>query len=125
FTEAFARDKLARTIGYPPAGISGSGIFFGPSLTGNLDRARPVMDACRKAAVDIAGNGYFAADALAAYAKYTKQPIEVIKAAPRYDVYPDLRIDQSTVEDIQREFMSEGILAYKTPLNEVRLVSRY
>jgi len=36
-----------------------------------------------------------------------------------------LRIDLATVEDVQREFMSEGILAYKAPLNEVRLVSRY
>ena len=125
FTEAFARDGLAHTIGYPPAGISGSGIFFGPNLTGNIERARAAMDACRKAAAEIAGPGYFAADALAAFSKYTKQPIEIIKAAPRYDIRPDLRIDQSTVEDVQREFMTEGILAYKTPLNEVRLVSRY
>lgn len=125
FTEAFARDKLARTIGYPPPGISGSGIFFGPTLTGNPNLAAAALTACRKAAAQIAGAGYFAADALAAYAKYTKQPIDVIKAAARYDIYPDLRIDQATVEDIQREFMTEGILTYKTPLNEVRLVARY
>jgi NitT/TauT family transport system substrate-binding protein len=125
FTEAFARDKLARSIGFPPAGISGSGIFFGPNLTKNLDLAHAAIAACRKAAADLQGAGYLAPDALAAFAKYTKQPIDVIRASARYDIYPDLRIDQSTVEDVQREFMAEGILAYKAPLNESLLVSRY
>jgi NitT/TauT family transport system substrate-binding protein len=125
FTERFAQDKLARTIGYPPAGISGSGIFFGPNLTGNVGLAHVVMAACRKAAADIAGDGYYAPDALAAYAKYTKQPVSIIKAAPRYTIYPDLRIDEATVEDAQREFMSEGILAYKKLLSEVVLTARY
>jgi NitT/TauT family transport system substrate-binding protein len=125
FTEAFARDKLARTIGFPPAGISGSGIFFGPNLTKNLDLAHAAIAACRKAAADLQGAGYLAPDALAAYAKYTKAPIDVIRASARYDIYPDLRIDQSTIEDVQREFMTEGILAYKAPLNEALLVARY
>jgi NitT/TauT family transport system substrate-binding protein len=125
FTEAFERDNLARTIGFPPAGISGSGIFFGPSLTKNLDLAHAAIAACRKAAAELQGAGYLAPDALAAYAKYTKQPIDVIRGSARYDIYPDLRIDQSTVEDVQREFMAEGILAYKAPLNEALLVARY
>jgi len=125
FTEAFARDNLARTIGYPPAGISGSGIFFGPNLTDKIDLAHAAIAACRKAASELQGPAYFAPDALAAYAKYTRQPIDVIRASARYDFYSDLRIDLATVEDVQREFMSEGILAYKAPLNEVRLVSRY
>ena len=125
FTEAFARDNLARTIGYPPAGISGSGIFFGPNLTDKIDLAHAAIAACRKAASELQGPAYFAPDALAAYAKYTRQPIDVIRASARYDFYSDLRVDLATVEDVQREFMSEGILAYKAPLNEVRLVSRY
>ena len=54
-----------------------------------------------------------------------EQRFDVIRQAPRYDVYPDLRIDQATVEDIQREFMSQGILAYKTLINEAQLVARY
>lgn len=125
FTEAFAHDNLARTIGYPPAGISGSGIFFGPTLTDKIDVAHAAISACRKAAGELQGPGYFAPDALAAYAKYTKQPIEIIRNSARYDFTPDLRIDLATVEDVQREFMAEGILTYKAPLNEVRLVSRY
>ena len=125
FTEEFARDKLAVTIGYPPEGISGSGIFFGPNLTANPPLAKAALDACRKAAAQISGSGYDAPDALAAYAKYTKQPIDVIKAAPRYDVYPDLRVDQFTLEDAQKEFMSEGILAYRNLLDPAKLIARF
>lgn len=125
FTETFAREKLARTIGYPPAGIAASGIFFGPNLTTNADRAHAAIAACRRAAKEIAGEMYYAPDVLGALSKYTKQPVEIIKRAPRYTIYPDLRIDEATVEDAQREFMDEGILAYRSPLNEVRLTALY
>jgi ABC-type nitrate/sulfonate/bicarbonate transport system substrate-binding protein len=125
FTEAFDQQKLAHPIGFPPAGISASGIFFGPTLTKNPDVARAALAACRSAAVAIAGQGYYEPENLAACAKYTKQPVEIIRKAGRYDVYPDLRIDQATVEDMQREFLVEGVLAYKTLMNEVQLVARY
>jgi hypothetical protein len=36
-----------------------------------------------------------------------------------------LRIDQGTLEDMQREFVAQNILTYKQPLNEVRLVARF
>ena len=124
-TEVFAQRKLAQLIGQPPAGIAASGVFFGQTLLHNTDNARAVMTALRRAAADIAGNGYFAPQNLDAYAKYTKQPLTVLKAAPRYDVKPDLRIDEGTLEDMQREFVDEGILTYKQPLNEVRLVARF
>lgn len=125
FSESFEQQHLARTVGFPPAGISGSGIFVGPNLTKNPDAARAALAACRKAAAQIAGPGYFSAENLTAYAKYTRLPVDVIQKAARYDVYPDLRIDQPTVEDVQREFMSQGILGYKTLINEVQLVARY
>ena len=125
FSESFEQQRLARVIGFPPAGISGSGIFFGPNLSKNPEVARAAMAACRKAAAQIAGPGYFAPANIAAYAKYTRLPVDVIQKAARYDVYPDLRIDQPTVEDVQREFMSQGMLGYKTLINEVQLVARY
>jgi hypothetical protein len=83
------------------------------------------MTALRRAAAEIAGDGFYAPANIDAYAKYTKQPIEVIKAAPRYDFKPDLRIDQATLEDMQREFVADKILTYPQPLNEVRLVARF
>jgi NitT/TauT family transport system substrate-binding protein len=125
FTELFEQKKLGRIVGSAPPGISGSGVFFGPSLLRNRDAAAAVMTALRKAAAEIAGNGYYDGPNIDAYAKYTKQPVELIKAAPRYDFKPDLRIDQGTLEDMQREFVSDGILTYKEPLNEVRLVARF
>lgn len=125
FTELFEQKRLAAMAGFPPVGIAGSGFFFGPTLLHDAGAARAMMGALRKAASDIAGSGYYAPENLAASAKYTKQPAQLIKTAPRYDYKPDMRIDQGTLEDIQREFFAQGILAYKQPLNEVRLVSRF
>ncbi|MFN2461361.1 MAG: ABC transporter substrate-binding protein [Candidatus Velthaea sp.] len=125
FTEIFQEKKLARIIGTAPAGISATGIFFGPTLLRNPDNARAVMSALRKAAAEIAGNGYYAPDNLETYSKYTKQPVDLIKSADRYDFRPDLRIDQGTLQDMQTVFVDQGILTYKTPINEVRLVSRF
>ncbi|MBV8579345.1 MAG: ABC transporter substrate-binding protein [Candidatus Eremiobacteraeota bacterium] len=124
-TEVFAQRKLAQIVGQPPAGIAASGVFFGATLLANVENARAVMGALRRAAADIAGSGWFSQTNLDAYAKYTKQTIPVLKAAPRYDVKPDLRIDEGTLEDMQREFVDQGILTYKQPLNEVRLVARF
>ena len=125
FTELFVEKKLARIAGAPPAGIAASGIFFGPGLLANREAAEAVLNAFRKAAADIAGEGYYAAVNVAASAKYTRQAVELIRTAPRYDFKPDLRIDEGTLEDMQREFLADGILTYKMPLNEVRLVARF
>jgi NitT/TauT family transport system substrate-binding protein len=125
FSDEFAQKRLGTIVASPPPGIAASGVFFGPALLRSRDAASAVMNALRKAAADIAGAGYFAPANLEAYAKYTKQPIDVIKAAPRYDVKPDLRIDQATLEDMQREFVADKILTYAPPLNEVRLVARF
>jgi len=125
FSEEFAQKRLATIVGSPPPGIAASGILFGPALLRNHDSASAVMTALRKAAAEIAGNGFYAPANIEAYAKYTKQPVELIKASPRYDFKPDLRIDQGTLEDMQREFVADNILTYKQPLNEVRLVARF
>ncbi|MBV9028096.1 MAG: ABC transporter substrate-binding protein [Candidatus Eremiobacteraeota bacterium] len=125
FSEEFAQKRLATIVASPPPGIAASGIFFGPALLRNHDNASAVMTALRKAAAEIAGNGFYAPANVEAYAKYTKQPVELIKASPRYDFKPDLRIDQGTLEDMQREFVADNILTYKQPLNEVRLVARF
>jgi NitT/TauT family transport system substrate-binding protein len=125
FSEEFQQRRLATIVDSPPPGIAGSGIFFGPTLLRNRESASAVLTAFRKAAAEIAGNGFYAPANLEAYVKYTKQPLEFVKAAPRYDFKPDLRIDQGTLEDMQREFVADNILTYKQPLNEVRLVARF
>ena len=57
FSDEFQQKRLATIVGSPPAGIAGSGIFFGPALLHSHENASAVMTALRKAAADIAGNG--------------------------------------------------------------------
>jgi NitT/TauT family transport system substrate-binding protein len=125
FTELFEQKRLAKMAAYAPVGIAASGVFFGPNLLHNPDNARAIMTALRRAASEIAGSGYYAPQNIDAFAKYTKQTSDLLRKADRYDFKPDLRIDQGTLEDMQREFVAQGILTYKQPLNEVRLVARF
>jgi NitT/TauT family transport system substrate-binding protein len=125
FTDVFEQKKLARYIGSVEPGISASGVFFGPTLLHAPEQARAVMTALRKAAVDVAGAGYYAPENLAAYAKYTKQPLDVLQHADRYDFKPDLRVDAATVTDMQRVFIDQDILLYKSPIAESQLVTRF
>jgi NitT/TauT family transport system substrate-binding protein len=125
FTDVFEQKNLARFIDSVPPGISASGIFFGPNLLHAPDQARAIMTALRKAAGDIAGSGYYAPENLAAYAKYTKAPLDVLQHADRYDFKPDLRIDQATVVDMQRVFIDQDILLYKAAINEAQLIARF
>jgi NitT/TauT family transport system substrate-binding protein len=125
FTALFAEKKLAQIIGSAPVGIAGTGIFFGPTLLNDAPSAAAVMKAFRRGAADVAGNGYFSAENLAAMAKYTGQAIDLIKTTDRYDFKPDLRIDQTTLTDMQNEFINQGILAYKTALPDSKLIGKF
>jgi NitT/TauT family transport system substrate-binding protein len=124
-TQAYVEQKLARILAGPPPGISGTGIFFGPALLGDPKRAGAVLDAIRRGAADIAGKGYLAARNLDALATFTQQPVDVLRRSDRYDFAPDLRVDQATLLDMQREFLDQQILTYTTPLDEHRLVARF
>jgi hypothetical protein len=83
------------------------------------------MNAMRKAARDLQGSGYFAPDIQQSLVTYTRQPADLIRNSPRYDVFPDLRVDFPTVQDAQREFIDEGALTYKAPINEALLIARF
>jgi NitT/TauT family transport system substrate-binding protein len=123
-TALFAEKKLAQIVGNVTPGISGTGIFFGPSLLQTPGAAAAVLNAFRKGAVEVAGSGYFTPANLAAMAKYVNQPADLIKTTDRYDFKPDLRIDGATLLDMQTEFLGQGILGYKTPLAEDRLIAK-
>ncbi len=122
FTSIFEEKKLAHIIGSVHSGIAGTGIFFGPSMFKDAAVAKGVMGALRKAAAEIAGAGYYNPENLEAYAKYTKQPIDLIKKADRYDFKADLRVDRTTVLDIQNEFIYDGFIKYG-PLPAQRLIA--
>jgi ABC-type nitrate/sulfonate/bicarbonate transport system substrate-binding protein len=125
FTALFAEKKLAQIIGSAPVGIAGTGIFFGPTLLNDAPTATAVMKAFRRGAAEVAGSGYYKPENLAAMAKYTGQPVDLIKTTDRYDFKPDLRIDQTTLTDMQNEFITQGILAYKTALPDARLIGKF
>ena len=83
------------------------------------------MKAFRRGAADVVGTGYFKPENLAAMAKYTGQTTDLIKTTDRYDFKPDLRIDVTTVNDMQNEFITQGLLAYKTALPEAKLIGKF
>jgi NitT/TauT family transport system substrate-binding protein len=125
FTALFAEKKLAQIIGAAPVGIAGTGIFFGPTLLNDAPTATAVMKAFRRGANDVVGTGYLKPENLAAMAKYTGQSTDLIKTTDRYDFKPDLRVDVTTVNDMQNEFITQGLLAYKTALPEAKLIGKY
>jgi NitT/TauT family transport system substrate-binding protein len=125
FTALFAEKKLAQICGSAPTGIAGTGIFFGPSLLNNAPTATAVMKALRRGASDVAGAGYFKPENLAAMSKYINQPVELIKTTDRYDFKANLAIDEKTLTDMQNEFITQGILAYKTALPDAKLIAKF
>lgn len=125
FTAVFQQQHLATVCDSVPAGISGTGIFFGPTLLRDIAGAGALMQGFRRGAAAVAGVGYYSEAHLAAMAKYVNQPAALIRTTDRYDFKPDLGIDLATLLDMQREFLGQGILAYQTPLNEVRLVAKF
>ena len=125
FTALFAQKKLAQICGSAPPSIAGTGIFFGPTLLNDASAATSVMKALRRGAADVAGPGYFKPENLAAMSKYVNQPAELIKTTDRYDFRGDLKIDERTVNDMQSEFINQGILAYKTALPDSKLIAKF
>ncbi len=125
FTALFAEKKLAQIIGSVPVGIAGTGIFYGPTLLNDAPSATAVMKAFRRGAAEVAGDGYLKPENLAAMAKYTGQTADLIKTTDRYEFKPDLRIDATTLTDMQNEFINQGILAYKTALPDAKLIARF
>jgi NitT/TauT family transport system substrate-binding protein len=125
YTSKLETDKLAHFVAAPKIGMSASGIFFGPKLLHDRTAAEAVLNACRRGAADIAGAGYYTPENLATFSKYSKLDIATLRTADRYDFKADLHIDEPTVEDMQAEFLREGVLNYKAPMNEVRLVARF
>jgi NitT/TauT family transport system substrate-binding protein len=125
FTALFAEKKLAQICDQVPSGIAGTGIFFGPSLLNDAPSATAVMKALRRGAADVAGPGYYKPENLAAMSKYINQPADLIKTTDRYDFRADLKIDEKTLTDMQNEFITQGILAYKTALPDTKLIAKF
>jgi NitT/TauT family transport system substrate-binding protein len=125
FTEQFAERNLAVVLAAPPSGISATGLFYGVKLLHDRATAAAVIRAVRKGAVDIAGSRYTRSENIETLAKFAKMPTEMVVHAAHYDIDPDLHVDTRTVLDMQRLFLSLGVLAYNTPLALTALTQRY
>lgn len=125
YTEIITRQKLARVIAYPPAGVCASGFLFGPTLLKNDKKARSIANALRRGARDLQGDAYFEPEVLAAIAAYIKQPLDISMASSRYDFDSSLQIDWLTLEDMQRVYHDAGVLTYREPLGRTALTVAY
>ena len=61
-------------------------------------------------------------DNLAIIAKYTKFPLDTVRAMDPYAYDPNLTPDTETILDMQRMFLAEGQLNYTTPLAADQLI---
>ncbi|MDE2570952.1 MAG: ABC transporter substrate-binding protein [bacterium] len=124
FTTSFEQQKLAREIADPPAGISCTASFIGPTLLRDGAAARAVLAAFVKGSRDIQGDAFYEPANLQVFQTYTGRPASQIKSIPRYDFDPALRIDTKTLADMQRVFAELGVLAYTRPLDTNEMVAR-
>ena len=125
FTDDFADQHLAHTLGAPPPGISGTGLFYGANLLKDRDAGRRVIRATRKAAVAIAGRSYELAENIDIIAKYANAPPDLIQRSARYDIDATLAIDTPTLLDIQQLFATLGVLSYTALLTTPALTAHY
>ena len=75
-----------------------------------------------RAARDLQGPRFKSDDNLAILNKYTKLPVESIRAGDAPSFRSDLAPDAETVLDMQLVYMSEGLLTYSTPLTADQLI---
>src|SRR5712692_1466732 len=91
-------------------------VFGAKFISERPEQARAVMVSLVRAARDIQGGRFKTEDNLAILSKYTKLPVETVRAADVSYFPPDLAPDVDTVLDVQSVYMAEGLLTYSTPL---------
>ncbi len=109
--------------GVTEPGASAVGVTYGgPFVKNHPDLARRVALALVKGARAIQGQGYFAPDNLAAYAKYTGTPVETLKGMDPYEFDPDLLPDTKTLLDMEQVFIAEKVLDFAQPIPTEKFV---
>ncbi|HVA32998.1 MAG TPA: ABC transporter substrate-binding protein, partial [Candidatus Baltobacteraceae bacterium] len=122
FTQAFERGGIAKIVGLPAAQTCTSGTIFGERMLSEPALAKALFSAVDRAITDIAGAGYYDPKNVAAFAKHTGQPASSLAQEDRYDYRPGMPIDRPTLDAMQRLFIAEKTLAYKTPVEDSRLI---
>lgn len=124
FTQAFERNGLGRFVARPAPNESTGGLFFGERLLSDGKAAKGVWDALNRATTELSGDGYYDPRNLAACSKHIGVPAPVLAQDDRYAYEAGLPIDRTTLDAMQRLFIEEKTLAYRTPVADDRLVYR-
>ncbi|HEY7062742.1 MAG TPA: ABC transporter substrate-binding protein [Chloroflexota bacterium] len=124
FTTEILKDRSANLFGGPiRPGASAVGTVYGPAFRREHDAAaRRFFTALVRGARDLQGDDYLSDDNLQIFAKYTKMPVDTLRAIDPYGFDPDLRPDTDTLLDMQRLFFDAGILVFNPPLTADKLV---
>jgi len=126
--DPFKTEAVRQGIAVPlakPQNVGHGGVvtlFSSKFIAQHPDAAQAVMVALVRGARDLQGDGATSDDNLASLSKYTKLPVETLKASDPYAYDPNLTPDTETVMGMQQLFMANGQLAYTAPLPAERLV---
>ncbi len=124
FSTQVLDEGLGEVFGGPTApGQSGTGVLFGGQFVKNRPEvAVGVLMALVRGARDLQGGGFYAPENLAIFSRYTRLPVETLRAIEAYEWDPNLRPDVKTLLDMQSVFIQNGLLRYSPPLTAERLV---
>jgi NitT/TauT family transport system substrate-binding protein len=118
FTNQIIRDDSADYFGGALSpGASAVGTVYGSGFI--KDRAevgRRFMTALVRAARDLQGDRVKSDEHLQIFSKYTNIPVDTLRTMDPYDFDPNLRPDVSTLTDMQRVFIEEGVLRFASPI---------
>ncbi|MGW8953895.1 ABC transporter substrate-binding protein [Streptomyces sp. NPDC055709] len=109
FTTAMEKAGVAQALSVPPRGTTASGIVFGSGFDGE-PQARKFLEALRKGAADLQGDGAADEKNLAILAKATGQDIDVLRATPPYEWDPALAPNTAQLAKQQQTYRDAGLL---------------
>ncbi len=124
FTTEILRDQTANLFGGPfRPGASGVGTVYGTAFRRDRDAAaKRLFVGLVRAARDLQGDRVLADEHLEIFSRYTRVPVDVLRAIDPYGYDPDLKPDTDTLMDMQRVFFDAGILVYNPFLTPDQLV---
>lgn len=115
-------DKTGTVIGVPAKGVSSSGLLYGPQFA-KTQAAQKFYNALVKASADLQGAGATSDANLAIIAKATNQEVSAVKALPLYTFDAKLAPQPTTIDQMEKIWMSGGQINYSTPLTASKFVN--
>lgn len=114
-SERVVGDGAGTVVGVPAAGVSSTGVLYGPEFAAT-PAAQQFFDALVQGAADLQGEGATDEENLQILAEATSQDIEVLRTAPKYTFDPRLAPYPETIDQMERIWMAGGQITHATPL---------